>query len=102
MLENILISTNKSNCIDNNTLLEIVSGIKMVFILSGKKACLNSFINLSLRFWSLYRYLNPLYSRRYKERIYTKAVFTVYLKLQSKIIKIIYLKRLNNNCFFVE
>ena len=44
-----------------STLLEKVSGKKMV----RNKACLNSFIKLILRIWSLCRYLNHLYSERY-------------------------------------
>ena len=42
-------------------LLEIVSGKKKV----RNKACLNSFIKLILRIWSLCRYPNHLYSERY-------------------------------------
>ena len=53
-----------------HTLLEIVSRIKKVFKPFGK-AFLNSFMKLSLRFWSLYPYLNHLYSGRYGDLLYT-------------------------------
>ena len=52
------------------TLLEIVSGIKKVFIPSRIMHCSNSFIRLSLMFWSFYRNLNPLYSGRYWDLVY--------------------------------
>ena len=34
------------------------------------KVCLNRFMKVSLRFWSLYRYLNYLYSGQYRDLLY--------------------------------
>ena len=54
------------------TFLEIVSGIKKAYIPSEIKHgyCSNNFVKLSLRFWSLYRYLNYPHFGRYMGLLY--------------------------------
>ena len=64
----------------DTTLLEIKRN-KEGLCTVRNKACLNSFIKLSLRFWSLYHYLNHFYSGRNGDYLYKDRKFEFIPKL---------------------